>query len=405
MPTIWTPIGALVFRGYTTAERNALTAQERMVLFDSDLGYFVIYADGDWQSYSEYIGTIGASEHEEITVGGLHPEYAHPQHPEVLTATWSIADGGRVVPIAGNPPVGEVIIQVKTTTGAPVHSASRGTFCLVFPDATYYLNMVGGTAWVRCGTFADITAAITTHEAGDPHSLYLTQAEADALYAALSHALGTAHVADTLANLNAKVSDATLDDSSSSRPPSGAAGGDLGGTYPNPTVDDGADATAIHDNVASEISAVTEKASPVNADLLLIEDSAAGNAKKRVQVGNLVGNLPGGNGGDAILPLFTRAGTVPSSGTDIEDNYFEAPYDFAATHILATVDGAPSGASLVLLVYEGVTLRGTLTVADGNNSVLTDITNFTINSGDNLQLDISSSNGTATNLRVWAVSK
>ena len=65
------------------------------------------------------------------------------------------------------------------------------------------------------------------------------------------------------------------------------AGGDLGGTYPNPTVDDGADSTAIHDDTASEISAVTEKTTPVGADLLLIEDSAAGNAKKRLQLDNL----------------------------------------------------------------------------------------------------------------------
>ena len=53
------------------------------------------------------------------------------------------------------------------------------------------------------------------------------------------------------------------------------------------------DTNAIHDNVDSEISAVTEKVSPVNADLVLIEDSADSNAKKRVQVGN----LPGGGGG------------------------------------------------------------------------------------------------------------
>lgn len=47
------------------------------------------------------------------------------------------------------------------------------------------------------------------------------------------------------------------------------------------------DAAAIHDNVAGEIAALTEKATPVNADLLVIEDSAAANAKKKVQVGNL----------------------------------------------------------------------------------------------------------------------
>lgn len=47
------------------------------------------------------------------------------------------------------------------------------------------------------------------------------------------------------------------------------------------------DVDAVHDNVAGEISAVVEKVAPVAADLLLIEDSAAANAKKRVQIGNL----------------------------------------------------------------------------------------------------------------------
>ena len=58
----------------------------------------------------------------------------------------------------------------------------------------------------------------------------------------------------------------------------------------------GTDPDAIHDNVASEISAVTEKATPVSGDLLLIEDSADSNNKKRVQVGN----LPTGSDADAI---------------------------------------------------------------------------------------------------------
>lgn len=54
------------------------------------------------------------------------------------------------------------------------------------------------------------------------------------------------------------------------------------------------DGDAIHDNVAAEISALTEKVTPVSADLIIIEDSAAANAKKKVQVGN----LPGGGGGE-----------------------------------------------------------------------------------------------------------
>jgi hypothetical protein len=52
------------------------------------------------------------------------------------------------------------------------------------------------------------------------------------------------------------------------------------------------DGAAIHDNVASEIHAVTEKVGPVDDDEVLVEDSADGYAKKRVKVGN----LPGGGG-------------------------------------------------------------------------------------------------------------
>ncbi|MFQ5592320.1 MAG: glycosyl hydrolase family 28-related protein, partial [Phycisphaerae bacterium] len=49
----------------------------------------------------------------------------------------------------------------------------------------------------------------------------------------------------------------------------------------------GTDNTAIHDDTASEISTITLKATPVSADMLLIEDSAATNAKKRITIGSL----------------------------------------------------------------------------------------------------------------------
>jgi ABC-type tungstate transport system permease subunit len=55
------------------------------------------------------------------------------------------------------------------------------------------------------------------------------------------------------------------------------------------------DTAAIHDNVTGEIAALTEKVTPASGDLILIEDSAAGNAKKYIQVGN----LPTGGGGES----------------------------------------------------------------------------------------------------------
>lgn len=63
------------------------------------------------------------------------------------------------------------------------------------------------------------------------------------------------------------------------------------GWIPNP----GSDADAIHDNVSGEIDAISEKATPVDADVLLIEDSEDTFAKKKVEIGN----LPSSGGGDA----------------------------------------------------------------------------------------------------------
>lgn len=85
---------------------------------------------------------------------------------------------------------------------------------------------------------------------------------------------------------------------------------------------DHTDPNAIHKNVAGEISTVAEKASPVSADLLLIEDSADSNNKKRVQIGN----LPGGGGGDWAIRCTT--GGIDDPALNIDDTSWEIMRSF-----------------------------------------------------------------------------
>jgi hypothetical protein len=51
----------------------------------------------------------------------------------------------------------------------------------------------------------------------------------------------------------------------------------------------GVDATAIHKATAAEISTIPPKAMPTTSDLLVIEDDAAANAKKKITIGDLPG--------------------------------------------------------------------------------------------------------------------
>ena len=60
------------------------------------------------------------------------------------------------------------------------------------------------------------------------------------------------------------------------------------------------DGAAIHDNEANEISAITEKTTPADDDLLIIEDSAASYAKKSVKISN----LPSGGGTGEVPPAL-----------------------------------------------------------------------------------------------------
>jgi hypothetical protein len=120
---------------------------------------------------------------------------------------------------------------------------------------------------------------------------------------------GALHNSATLSELNAKVSDATLIDTTDSR-----------------LSDDRNDADAIHDNVAAEINAITTKATPVSADVIILEDSAASWAKKKATLSS----LPGGGGTDAdaihdnvaaeINAITTKATPVDADVIVLEDS-------------------------------------------------------------------------------------
>lgn len=143
------------------------------------------------------------------------------------------------------------------------------------------------------------------------------------------HALGGAkHSASALAALNALVNDATLDDVSASRPPSGAAGGDLAGTFPNPGIAAGvivnADVNAgaaiaeskltlnfaTHDNAndptAGEKAALPGTSGAPGAGNKYITDADARNSDARTPTGAAGGDLTG---------TFPNPGVVAASAT------------------------------------------------------------------------------------------
>ena len=88
------------------------------------------------------------------------------------------------------------------------------------------------------------------------------------------------------------------------------------------------DANAIHDDTANEISAITEKVTPVSGDLLIIEDSAASYVKKKVQIGNLPSS------GGSTVPDWVEHLATPDDSPNAADEFDNA--SIGATNITTT---------------------------------------------------------------------
>jgi len=110
---------------------------------------------------------------------------------------------------------------------------------------------------------------------------------------------------------------------------------------------DGEDGTAIHDNVSGEITAVTLKGTPVTNDVLLIEDSAASNVKKRITVGSIAtgGVTPG-----LSVSLLDDDASLTGSGIYIIDT------DTAGANVTITLpalSGTPAAGYDIKVIREG----------------------------------------------------
>lgn len=152
----------------------------------------------------------------------------------------------------------------------------------------------------------------------------------------------------------------------------------------------GIDSTAIHDNVASEISVVTEKVAPVSGDFLLIEDSAVANVKKRVQVGNLP--APGGTPADTFS---FRVNGKPTPSNSV-DGAWIAPRAGNITRItLWRGTAGSSGSTTIDVNKNAVTLyttqanRPSVTTASGNNALSTTTPDITsVAQDDIIKVDV-----------------
>lgn len=175
-------VEAIRFKGHTTAERDARTPVERVLLLNTETSQLELYLGGQYYGILRLNedGTITPLHHGPFVDEDLHTEYAGLSVPEEITGGWVLGSGGSIRCTPGEEPDGELVPQRKTTSGAPTHSASIGTPCWVEPDDDVYVNNDGSTGWTKQAKSSDLHAQAHTlaSHSTKPHSA-LTGVTAD----------------------------------------------------------------------------------------------------------------------------------------------------------------------------------------------------------------------------------
>jgi len=108
----------------------------------------------------------------------------------------------------------------------------------------------------------------------------------------------------------------------------------------------GTDPNAVHVNVGSEISAITEKTSVDNQDEFIIEDSGASFVKKSIKRGNIV------------KPINNNTTTATTLTPDVDSNDQETVTDLATAMTIAAPTGTvSSGMKLMFRIADDGTNR------------------------------------------------
>lgn len=178
----------------------------------------------------------------------------------------------------------------------------------------------------------------------------------------------------------------------------------------------GGDSNAIHVNVANEITGITQKATPVDADEFVIEDSAASYVKKAVTWANIKATLHAYLGGlylkldasnDPITNPLEIQGAITATGVieNVNATAKTGNYTLVATDdnivcdtsggaFTVTLPASPENGRVYTITLE--TAGNTLTISGNGKNINGSSTIFTTVAGTTIQLFY---NGTQWNIK------